>query len=160
MELMPILDASGAPMFRVGGATAWRQYHKHGYVISLEWMRNPDTRRVEPVMLLWSAIGNSADMGVWAMFRSAGSQFATPQNEPTPRMLAEACQALPILGRASLQFEVHQFVDTVMEYMDDLVQMPVAPVQLRDAPKHGQAMWEVTHHMRDDPNKVISEGTA
>lgn len=160
MELMPILSTSGAPMFRVGGAAAWKQYHKHGYVISLEWMRNPDTRRVEPVMLIWSAIGNSADMGVWGCFRSAGSRFATPANEPTSRMLAEAVEALETLGRANLAFEVHQFVDTVMEYMDDLVQMPMAPLELRAAPIAGAPMWEITHHERDNPNKVISEEVA
>jgi hypothetical protein len=157
MDLIPLLGPTGQPMFRVGGACAWKQFHKRGYVISLEWARNPDTRRVEPAMMIWSATGNSADMGVWCCFRSGGSRLATPDNKPTPAMYQEAADSLEILGRASIAMEATAFIDVVMEYMDDLVQMPLAPRSMRDAPVGGQAMWEVTQHVAGSPNKVISE---
>ena len=39
MNISPVLSPSGEPMFSVGGNQAYKTAVKHGYVVSLEWIR-------------------------------------------------------------------------------------------------------------------------
>lgn len=156
MEHVPILGPDGQETFRFGGAAA-HAFHVHkDYAVSLEWF-GPNGREVDACMVVWSARKNTHDGGVYVLGRRQAQKFCDEHNKPTLYAFQEAAEALPILGRASLSFEVNALVDTWMTFMDDLIQMPAAPQRARLALAH-QPMFDVLHKDKHT-GKVLREST-
>lgn len=154
MDHVPILGADGSETFRFGGAAAYKTREFRDYVVSLEWF-GPNGREVDACMVVWSSRKNTHDAGVYILCRRAAAHFCDEHNKPTRHCFAEAQEALPILGRAVLQNEINALVDTWMEFMDDLIQMPAAPLRARQALAH-QPMFEIEHKDKHT-GKVLRE---
>lgn len=153
MELSPILTQDGKAVANFGGDLAWKQRTHRDYVVSLEWRRDPDRpKRTDGVMAIWSAHG--VDRGAWVITRRGIMKFCDSNNRPTRHAFEQAFEALPLLGRAPLQMEVNHLVDVVMEHVDDLVQMPSTPPQVKQALR-GEAIFEIIR--RDGDRKVIAQ---
>jgi hypothetical protein len=156
MNLVPILGPDGQHTFRFGGAAAHKVTTFRDYVVSLEWF-GPDGREVDACMVVWNARKNTHDAGCYILGRRRAQHFCDAHNKPTPYAFKEAAEALPILGRAPLAFEVTALVDLWMHFMDDLIQMPAAPMRVRQALAH-QPMWEVRHTDKHT-GQVLREST-
>jgi hypothetical protein len=156
MELVPILGPDGQHTFRFGGAASHKQFEFKDYVVSLEWF-GPDGREVDACMVIWNARKNTHDSGVYILGRRRAHLFCDEHNRPTPYAFSEAAEALPILGRAPLAFEVTALVDLWMTFMDDLIQMPAAPMRVRKALAH-QPMFDIRHTDKAT-GKVLREST-
>jgi hypothetical protein len=154
MHLSPVLNADGKVVVNFGGKLAHQQWTRNGYVISLEWRVDPDNhKRTDGVMAIWPATQH-ADAGAWAITRRGIMKFCDSNNRPTPHAFDEAWKALPILGRAPLQMEVHKLIDTVMSFVDELVQMPSTPPAIKEQLR-AEPMFEIIR--RDGDRKVISQ---
>lgn len=154
MDHIPILGPDGQETFRFGGAAAHKFALHKDYAVSLEWF-GPNGREVDAVMVVWNARKNSHDAGAYVLGRRQARLFCDEHNRPTPYCFQEAAEALPILGRASLSFEINALVDTWMTFMDDLIQMPAAPARVRKHLAH-QPMFEIEHKDKHT-GKVLRE---
>lgn len=146
-----IVDPQGRELWGAGGQQALKTETYKGYTISLEWFVG--SRSTEPMLCIWPTIGGR-DSGVWGICLSSAGKFSTPDNQPTPECFIEATEVISdIFDRIPLKVEVHNLVDVVMKYIDDLVMMPPTPraVQL-DA--LGRPVVEVT---RKENGKVVQE---
>lgn len=143
MDHLPILGPEGLPTFRFGGANAWKVREFKDYVVSLEWF-GPNGREVDACMVIWNARKNSHDAGAWVIARRQITRFSDEHMRPTEFAFQEAASALPLLGRAPLEFEVRALVDTLLHHIDDLIHMPAAPQRVRRNLAQ-EAMFEVTH---------------
>jgi hypothetical protein len=154
MEHLPILGPSGEATFRFGGKRAWKQFTYKDYIVSLEWF-GPDGRHVDACMVIWNARPNTNDAGALIVGRRQITKYCDEHMKPTPYAFGEVAQALPVLGRAPLNFEVHALIDTILHHIDDLIHMPIAPLAVRRE-LSGDAMFEVTHKEKDS-GKVLHE---
>ena len=143
MNHLPIISADGRPTFRFGGAASHKQFFPKDYVVSLEWF-GPNGREVDACMVIWNARKNTADAGVYIIARRQITRYCDEHMRPLPYAFNEAAEALPVLGRAPLAFEVRALVDVILAHIDDLIHMPVAPARVR---KHlaQEGMFEVEH---------------
>lgn len=144
-----VVSSTGQSMFGVGGASAYATHEMKGYAISLEW----DANDGEPVMLIWSGFGTIGS-GVFGICLSSAGKYADPSGAPTEEGIANCAAALPTLGRALLNIEVHTLVDVVMRYIPELILMPPAPKSVRLDAK-GRALFDVTQ--QDINGRVVSE---
>lgn len=146
-----VVGASGRALFGVGGENAWRTHEHKGYRVSLEW----DETDGEPLMLIWPATNFlEREVGVFGIGRSSAGKYADPSGKPTGDCLVECAAALPTLGKAMLNIEVHALVDVVMRFIPDLILMPPAPRAMRRAAR-GEALIDITQV--DNHGKTISE---
>jgi hypothetical protein len=140
-----VLGTSGRALFGVGGEHAWRTHEYKGYRISLEW----DEHDGEAMLLIWPATTFlEREVGVFGIGRSSASKYAEPNGGPTEACLVECAAALPTLGKAMLNIEVHTLVDVVMRFIPDLILMPPAPRHVRLNAK-GQALMDITQVSND-----------
>lgn len=147
MDHLPVLGPDGQHTFRFGGATSFKQIEFKDYVVSFEWF-GPNGRTVDACIVIWNARKNTHDAGCYVITRRQITRYCDEHMRPTPYAFREAAEALPILGRASLAFEVRALVDTILHCIDDLVHMPVAPPAARQALAQA-AMFEVEHKDRN-----------
>lgn len=155
MEISPILSANGLPVMTFGGARSLKTRSVKGYTVSFEWCRDPDNRkRIEPCIAIWCDHVNRHDQGGWAITRRGMMRFCDQHNKPTPYAFQEARAALPMLGVDTTDMEVRRLVDVVMDSVDDLVQMPLVPLEIRQQLKRA-SVWEVTR--RDLDRNVVDQ---
>jgi hypothetical protein len=148
MDISPICNADGLPVVQFG-KLVHRQRQIKGFTVSFEWCRDPDNRkRVESCIAIWSNSVNKAEAGAWVITRRGIMRFSDQHNRPTTYAFVEARAALPVLGLDTTDLEMRRLVDVVMDSIDDLVQMPLAPPAAKKALKRA-AMWEVTRRNTD-----------
>jgi hypothetical protein len=145
-------------VFTAGGNDTWKQFHKRDYTVSLEWVLDPVLRKNDACMVIWSNNAGSFDRGMWCITRRAISEFCDEHNKPTMYCIEQCAEALQVLGRAELDSEIRALVDVVMEYVDDLIQMPIAPLPVKLAHQK-DPVWEITMAETDNPNKILREST-
>ena len=150
MQLSPIRNPDGLPVWSAGGRHAWKTYEHRGYVVSLEWVGNH--RTAQKCMVIWPVSnvfvpGTSA--GMWVIGARAITQFVGfNANDKCTGSVSEHCmrearEALPLLGKdRNDRHALNALVDTVCRFAPDLVGMPAVPQSVRKEFK-GQAMWEV-----------------
>lgn len=151
------IDTTGLPMFTLDPQTVIEQYRARGYIITLCWMLDPSDGRADAAMVLFPE-RRFDDAGHWAITRRGIMQFCDEHNRPTPYAFQQAAEALPVLGYDVIKAEIIRLVATVMDYVDDLVQAPAAPLRVKLL-LSGDPMWDVTLHAHGSPNKVIRETT-
>jgi hypothetical protein len=155
MEVSPILNADGLPVMTFGGLRSLKTRSIRGYTVSFEWCRDPDNRkRVEPCMVIWNDRVNRADAGAWIITRRGIMKFCDQHNRPTQHAFVEARESLPVLGMDTTDLEMRRLVDVVMDAVDDLVQMPLVPLEVRQRLKR-QSVWEITR--RDQNRRTIDQ---
>lgn len=146
MQHLPVVGPNGQPTFRFGGIESWKQATFKDYTVSLEWF-GPNGRHVDACMVIWNNRRNTHDAGCYIVGRRQITRYCDEHMRPTPYAFNEAAEALPILGRAPLAFEVRALVDTILHFADDLVQMPVAPPAVKRQLAQ-EAIFEVEHKDR------------
>jgi len=155
MEITPLRSADGHPVMTFGGRRALKTRTVRGFTCSFEWCRDPDNRkRIEPCLVIWSNTVNKADAGAWVITRRGVMKFCDQHNRPTPHAFKEAEAALPVLGLSPIRMDVVRLVSTVMDCVDDLVQMPLLPLEVRQQLKR-ESVWEITR--RDMDRRVIAQ---
>jgi hypothetical protein len=156
MRLSPLLDAQGRRVVRFGGQDAWLQRARRGYIVNFEWAPDPDNRkRTDACIVIISETGT--DRGSWMITRRGIMRFCDAHNKPTLYAFQQARQALPLLGRSTIDLEVKTLVDVVMDSVDDLVLMPATPPAVRQDLQRAP-MWEIIR--RDLDRKVVAEDEA
>ncbi len=164
MELMPILDPSGLPVFRAGGTKAWRQHKHRGYVVSLEWAGN--FRRANGVMVIWpeyNVLLTKTSPGMWVIGRRAITEFVGfDANGKCTGSASEHCYreclaALDVLGKDRNDKQAFlALVDTVIKFAPELVLMPATPKELRKQMR-GESLWDITA-VDTKTGKTIAQG--
>jgi|GEM_PF-1165998 len=146
-----IIGPTGRNLFRMGGDLAWQTFHSGGYTVSIEW--DQDGRTCEPIMLIWSQQGGRA-AGAFGICLSSIGKYAEVNGRPTREAVLEVLRALPVLGRAKLDAEVHQLLDIIIRHTPDLIRCPPAPPSVRRA-EVGEPLVEMT--AKDANGRVINE---
>lgn len=165
MQLSPLLNPDGLPMWSAGGKHAWRTFEHRGYVVSLEWVGNH--RSAQKCMVIWPVsnvllAGSSA--GMWVIGSRAITQFVGfNRDDKCTGGVSEHCtrecrEALPLLGKdRNDKAALSALIDTVIRFAPDLVGMPVVPRSVRQEMR-GEAMWEVVATNKGT-GKVLSEAS-
>lgn len=156
MDTTAILAANGSPIVSFGGRHSFKQFEHKDYIVSLEWF-GPSGREVDACIVIYNARRNSHDAGAWIVGRRQISKYTDGNMNPTPYAFSEAAEALPVLGRNCLDFELKRLVSTLLEYVDDLIKMPPAPLEVKRTIA-GSAMFDVTHKEKHS-NKVLGEAS-
>ena len=165
LSASPILSPSGEPMFSVGGRNAFKTAVKHGYVVSLEWIRLG--KHIRAAMCIWPASNvfvTGEGQGIWTITRNCITDFVGFNSQdkctggPSEHCFREAKEALQILGKdPNDKGALYELVDVVSTFAPELVMMPATPKAVReqlDTP----AMWDVTASNKDT-GKVMQEVT-
>jgi hypothetical protein len=157
MDISPILNADGRAVVTFGGRRSWRTRTVRGLIVSWEWCRDPDNRkRIEPCIAIWNPA--ASDSGAWVITRRGMMKFSDQHNKPTPHAFREArIAATEMLGLSAIDMDVRRVVDVVMDSVDELVQMPLVPLEVRQQLKR-QSVWTVER--RDLNRRVLSEHEA
>lgn len=144
-----ILNATGQAMFPIGGTSAYATHQFKGYTVSLEW----DESDGEPMMLIWSnhAGRNAAAFGICL---SSIGKYADPSGRPTDEGIATCAKTLAMLGKGQTTQELHNLVDTVLQFTPALIRMPSAPRTLRRKAM-GEAYMDIA--MQDRNGKTLNE---
>ena len=120
-----------------------------------------------PAMVIWSASNiflqsTGEGNGMWCISRKCLTDFVGFNKDdkctggPSEHCFREARQALAILGKdPNDKFALHDLVDVVVTYADELVKMPVAPKAIRKQ-LDNVPMWDVSATLKDS-GKVINE---
>ncbi len=146
----PIVGANGAPMYGIGGPSAFKTYERRGFCVSFEWIDN------EPCMLIWPLRGQ--DAGVFGIALSSAAKYADPSGAPTRECFKECRSALmEVMGGSGIAIEVYALVDVVLDGMNTLLTMPPAPLAVRLADKPAP-IWEITE-VDKSTGKTIREST-
>lgn len=145
----PILSPTGRPVFKVGDI-AHQQFRSGDYDVSIEWLT--EGRECEPVMAIWSPTSHSG--GVFGICLSSIGKYADPSGGPTRQAFLECWRALPTLGRAQIDLEVHKLLDVILRHTPDLIRCPPQPPSARRA-EAGEALMEITR--QDENGKTLSE---
>lgn len=151
------VDGTGLPKFVLDARTMHSQFTSRGYVVNLCWMLDPDRNVADAAMVIHPE-RRFEDAGMWAITRRAVMDYCDEHNHPTPYAFQEAQQALPILGYDVIRAEILRLVSVVMDHVDELVQVPAAPLAVQLL-LQGDPMWDVTIHAQGSPNRVIREST-
>lgn len=165
LSVSPILSPDGRPMFSVGGRNAFKTAVKHGYVVSLEWIRLG--KHIRAAMCIWPASNvfvTGEGQGIWTITRNCITDFVGFNSQdkctggPSEHCFREAKEALQILGKdPNDKGALYELVDVVTTFAPELVMMPATPKAVReqlDTP----AMWDVTASNKDT-GKVMQEVT-
>jgi hypothetical protein len=165
LSISPILSPSGEPMFSVGGRNSFKTAVKHGYVVSLEWIRLG--KHIRAAMCIWPASNvfvTGEGQGIWTITRNCIADFVGFNSQdkctggPSEHCFREARGALQILGKdPNDRGALFELVDVVTTFAPDLVMMPATPKMVReqlDTP----AMWDVTASNKAT-GKVLQEAT-
>jgi hypothetical protein len=144
-----ILSPTGRQLFKVGDI-AHAQFTTGDYHVSIEWLN--EGRECEPVMCLWSP--TSTDGGVFAICLSSIGKYADPSGMPTRQAFIECWRALPTLGRAQIDHEVHRLLDVILRHTPDLIRCPPQPPAARRE-EAGEALLEITQQTTD--GRTLSE---
>jgi hypothetical protein len=163
MNISPILSPDGRPMFSVGGNTSYKTAIKHGYVVSLEWIKLG--RHIRSAMCIWPASNvfvTGEGHGIWTITRNCITDFVgfnkdnTCTGGPSEHCMREAREALTILGKdPNDKGALFELVDVVVTFAPELVLMPATPKHVRKQ-LEDPAMWEV-QATNKDTGKVLSE---
>ena len=163
MNISPVLSPSGEPMFSVGGNQAYKTAVKHGYVVSLEWIRLG--KHIRAAMCIWPASNvfvTGEGQGIWTITRNCITEFVGFNKDdkctggPSKHCFREAREALPLLGKdVNDKAALHELVDVVVTFAPELVLMPATPKHIKQA-LDTPAMWEVTATNKDT-GKVLNE---
>jgi len=163
MNISPILSPDGRPMFSVGGPTSYKTAVKHGFVVSLEWIKLG--RHIRAAMCIWPASNvfvTGEGQGIWTITRNAITDFVGFNKDnkctggPSEHCLREAKEALSILGKdPNDRAALFELVDVVVTFAPELVLMPATPKQVKKQ-LEDPAMWEV-QATNKDTGKVLSE---
>lgn len=152
MNISPVLNPQGLPVFTFGGNRAWKTHEYRGYVVSLEWTGKG--KKTQPCLCIWPAsniltISTAESLGAWMILRRAITEFVgfTPDGKCTgsasEHCYRECLAALPILGKdPNDKAAFLALVDAVIRFAPDLVHMPVAPRELRR--DNGPALIDVS----------------
>ena len=165
MQLSPIRNPDGLPMWSAGGKHAWRTYEHRGYVVSLEWVGNH--RAAQKCMVIWPVsnvfVAGSSE-GMWVIGSRAITQFVGfTRDDKCTGGVSEHCrrecqEALPLLGKdRNDKNALHALMDTVERYAPDMIAMPAVPQSVRKEMR-GQAMWEVVATNKAS-GKTLSEAS-
>ena len=163
MQLSPIRNPDGLPMWSAGGKHAWRTFEHRGYVVSLEWVGNH--RAAQKCMVIWPVsnvfVAGSSE-GMWVIGSRAITQFVGfTRDDKCTGGVSEHCrrecqEALPLLGKdRNDKNALHALMATVERYAPDLIAMPAVPQSVRKEMR-GQAMWEVVASNKAS-GKTLSE---
>lgn len=164
MELSPVINPQGLPVWTMGGRHAWKTFEYRGFCVSLEWVGRD--KKALPCLCIWPAnyvVALSAmDGGAWVISRRAITQFVGFNKDdkctggPSEHCIREAREALPILGKDKNDQHAHRaLIDTVVKFAPELVMMPATPRFIREQ-LASQAMWEVSATHKQS-GKVLSE---
>lgn len=151
------VDTMGVPKFVIDSETVKAQYRHKDYIVSIGWALDPNTGRADGCMTIWSARPDD-DAGAWVLMRRCMGEFSDEHNRPTVYAFEQALEALPVLGRSLIKTEVHNLIDTILAYVDDVVMLGAAPVGVALL-LQGDPVWDVTVHANEQPNKVLREAT-
>ena len=165
MRLSPVLSPDGRPMFSVGGNASYKTAVKHGFVVSLEWIKLG--RHIRAAMCIWPASNvfvTGEGHGIWTITRNVITDFVGFDKDnkctggPSEHCFREAREALHVLGKdVNDKGALHELVDVVITFAPDLVHMPATPKHVRQRLADPD-MWEVTATNKDT-GKVIQEAT-
>lgn len=163
LSISPILSPSGEAMFSVGGKNSYKTAVKHGYIVSLEWIRIG--KHVRAAMCIWPASNvfvTGEGQGIWTITRNCITEFVGFNKEdkctggPSEHCFREAREALPILGKdPNDKGALYELVDVIVTFAPDLVLMPATPKHVKqqlDTP----AIWEVSATNKNS-GKVLHE---
>lgn len=166
MQLSPLLDPQGRPVWSAGGRHSYKTFTHRGWVVSLEWVISETRRRAAPCMVIWAEthvfVPGGGDNGMWAIGRRAISEFVGFNKEgkctggASVHCLRECHEALPVLGKdRNDKNALMSLVDTVIKFAPELVHMPPTPISLqrKEAPA---PMWEITAKDKKS-GRILSE---
>jgi hypothetical protein len=149
-----ILDATGREIYTFGGIHAYETHTYKGYLVTLEWFIG--RRSTEPMMCIQSA-SQGIDAGMLGICLSSIGKYADPSGRPADTALQACREALPMLGKANLELEVHTLLDVVLHFTPALIRMPPAPMAIRKA-EAGKPLLDV--ELTDErTGKTINEVT-
>jgi hypothetical protein len=165
LSISPIVSPSGEALFSVGGKNSYKTAIKHGFVVSLEWIRLG--KHIRAAMCIWPASNvfvTGEGKGIWTITRNCITDFVgfnkdgTCTGGPSDHCFREAREALSVLGKdPNDKGALFELVDVVVTFAPDLVLMPATPKHVRKQ-LDPDAMWEVTATNKDT-GKVLSEAT-
>jgi hypothetical protein len=167
MEMSPILDPLGRPVWVAGGSKAYKQYEHKGYVVSLEWTGNH--RRQNACMVIWpgkigKVLNGSSSVGHWVIGRRAIVEFVgfDSYNKCTgsasEHCFRECFEAMQVMGKDKSDRQAFlNLVDTIIKYAPELVTMPAVPKEVKKQ-LAGPPVWDVTTTVKGT-GKVIKEAT-
>lgn len=164
MQLSPVLNPHGLPVWSAGGEQAWRTFEHRGFVVSLEWVGNH--RGTRKCMVIWPVsnilTAKGTGDGMWVISERAITQFVGfTRDDKCTGSASEHCQreaqaALPLLGKdRNDRHALVALIDVVVKFAPDLVAMPPAPLRVRKKLR-GEAMWEVLATNKSS-GKTLSE---
>jgi hypothetical protein len=163
LSISPIVSPNGDALFSVGGKNSYKTAIKHGYVVSLEWIRLG--RHIRAAMCIWPASNvfvTGEGQGIWTITRNCITDFVGFNKDnkctggPSEHCMREAKEALSILGKdKNDKGALFELVDVVVTFAPDLVLMPATPKHIRQQ-LDTDPMWEV-QATNKDTGKVLSE---
>jgi hypothetical protein len=162
MEISPVLNPQGMPVFLFGrSGIVHEQYQHRGLVVSLEWVREYMHRRNPPAaMCIWRQASpiivnanENGERGTYVITRRAITQYVGFNAEGkctggfAADMLPEIVEALPILGfDRNDRHAAVALVDAIVKHAEHLHHMPVAPRHVRK--QLDRAPFAEMHHVR------------
>lgn len=123
-----LFDAHNRPVWSFGGAASFRTTSYRGYNVFFEWLIEPS--ETQP-MLIIQPIRGSAEMGAFAICLGAVGMYLEPNGSLTPQAFALCKRALPTLGKADLDMEVHNLMAVVHRFLPDIINMTPVPQAAR-----------------------------
>lgn len=126
-----ILGATGAPLLRVGGPAAFREYTKGDIRCALQWFTDPEqSLDEEPSMFITCP---SRSKGVFVIPLRDLHQFVDPMGNYAAKFAAAKaieiaeCLGLDVTSRSTMTF----LMDSLYEILPDLLKMPPKPFGMR-----------------------------
>lgn len=132
----------------IGGERAWKKRAKGDIGISYEWVNG------EPAMILFPIHGNRRTSGAYAICLSAAFKYAKSNGYPDEAYCVEAGRtAAETMGFFPTKDRVFKIVDTILDGLPDLVEMPPEPNWAAQQPQ-GPTIGEISIR---DGDRVIAE---
>lgn len=129
----------------LGGAKAWKQNVNGDVVASFQWVNK------EPAMCLYPLHPRTLNPGAYVLPLESAFKYADAKTgAPTPYAIKQAHIAAEVMGFFPDKFIVTRIVDTIMQGLLDLIEMPPEPTGMtkQQTDAVGELLIKVDGHVR------------